>query len=122
MRGIESKEKKIKDYDLRSKVKVQQISGCSKQKLESKEQLRLKTALLGKRKMSRIPRPIKKESDIINQQESVKKGYSISIQHQSDKDEMRSKISLCLRNLYALNLFPKKKMSVQQEIGVIKMA
>ena len=54
MRGIESKEKKIKDYDLRSKVKVQQIGGCSKQKLESKEQLRLKTALLGKRKMARM--------------------------------------------------------------------
>ena len=34
------------------------------------------------RKVSRIPRPIKKESDIINQQESVKKGFSISIQQQ----------------------------------------
>ena len=32
--------------------------------------------------MSRIPRPIKRESDIINQQKSVKKDFSISIQHQ----------------------------------------
>ena len=75
---------------------MQQLSGYSKQKLERKEQLRLKTCITGKekdgqnvsrisnqRKVSRIPRPIKKESDIINQQKSVKKGYSISIQHQS---------------------------------------
>ena len=95
-RGIESKEKKFKDYDLRSKVKVQQISSYNKQKLESKEQLKLKTCIIGKekdgqnvsrisnqRKVSRIPRPIKKESDIINQQKSVKKCYSISNQHQS---------------------------------------
>ena len=49
-RGIESKEKKVKDYDLRSKVKVQQISSYNKQKLESKEQLKLKTCITGKEK------------------------------------------------------------------------
>ena len=55
----------------------------------------MKTCIIGKekdgqnvsrisnqRKVSRIPRPIKKESDVINQQKSVKRGFTISIQHQ----------------------------------------
>ena len=51
-RGIESKRKKFKDYDLRSKEreKVQQISSYNKQKLENKEQLKLKTCITGKEK------------------------------------------------------------------------
>ena len=57
--------------------------------------MKLKTCIIGKekdcqnvsrisnqRKVSRIPRPIKKESDVINQQKSVKRGFTISIQHQ----------------------------------------
>ena len=68
------------------------MSSYNKQKLESKQQLKLKTYITGKekdgqnvsrilnqRKVSRIPRPMKKESDIIKQQKSVKKGFSTSI-------------------------------------------
>ena len=96
------------------------------------EELSLKTCITGKekdgQKVSRIPNesvtdtdPIKKESDITNQQKSVKEGSNTAIQI-LPKEEMR--VSLCLRNLRALNLFPemKIKMSGQQEIGVIKIA
>ena len=74
---------------------MQQISSYNKQKLESKQQLKLKICITGKekddqnvsrilnqRKVSRIPRPMKKESDIVNQQKSVRKGFSTPIQHQ----------------------------------------
>ena len=74
---------------------MQQISSYNKQKVESKEQLKLKTCITRKekdgqnvsrisnqRKVSRITRPIKKESDIITQQKPVKEGFSISIQYQ----------------------------------------
>ena len=94
-KGIESKEKKFKDYDLRSKerVKVQQISSYNKQKLGSEE--KSKFCVTGKEKdgqnvsqisnqtkVSRVPRPIKKESDINNRQKSVKKGFNVTIQQQ----------------------------------------
>ena len=80
-RRIEGKEKNFNDYNLRSKekTKLQQISSYNKQKLESEEELKSKTCITGKkkdgqnvsripyqRKVSRIPRPIKKESDISN--------------------------------------------------------
>ena len=74
---------------------MQQISSYNKQKLESKQQLKLKicitwkekddqnvSRILNQRKVSRIPRPMKKESDIVNQQKSVRKGFSTPIQHQ----------------------------------------
>ena len=85
--GIESNEKKFKHYVLTSKekVKVQQISSYNRQKLESKQQLKLKTCITGKEKddqnvsrilnqskVSRIPRPMKKESD--RQPTKVSKG------------------------------------------------
>ena len=94
-KGIESKEKKFKDYDLTSKerVKVQQISSYNKQKLGSEE--KSKFCITGKEKdgqnvsqisnqikVSRVPRPIKKESDINNQQKSVKNGFNVAIQQQ----------------------------------------
>ena len=51
-RGIETKEKKFKDYDLRSKkrAKVQQIRSYNKQKLESEEESKLKFCIAGKEK------------------------------------------------------------------------
>ena len=130
------KRKKVKDYDVRSKEKekVQQISSYNKQKLESEEKSKLKTCITGKekdgqnvsripnqRKVSQIPRPIKKESDITNRQKSVKKGFNIAIQQQpAQRGNTIQNLSVPV--LYALKLFPKKKikMSVQQEIGVIK--
>ena len=60
-RGIETKEKKFKDYDLRSKkrAKVQQIHSYNKQKLESEEESKLKFCIVGKEKdgqnFSKIP-------------------------------------------------------------------
>ena len=98
------------------------------------KELSMKTCITGKKKdaqkVSRIPNesvtrtdPIKKESDITNQQKTVMEGSNTAIQS-LPKEEMRFKVSLCLRNLRALNLFPemKIKMSGQQEIGVIKIA
>ena len=59
--GIESKEKKFKDCDLRSKerTKVLQKSSYNKQKLESEEKSKLKFCIAGKEKdgqnVSHIP-------------------------------------------------------------------
>ena len=77
---------------------MQQISSYNRQKLKSDEESKLKTYITGKEKygqkvsripdqskVSRIPRPIKKESDITNQQNSVKKGFNITIQQSTQR-------------------------------------
>ena len=60
-RGIESKEKKFEEYELRSKemANLQQTSSYNKQKLESEEESKLKFCIVGKEKdgqnFSKIP-------------------------------------------------------------------
>ena len=51
-RGIESKEKKFEEYELRSKemVNLQQARRYNKQKLESEEESKLKFCIAGKEK------------------------------------------------------------------------
>ena len=61
------------------------------------------------RKVSRIPRPTKKESDIINQQKPVKKGFSISIQRQPV--QRRNTI----QNLYVLEELVRPERVPQEE-------
>ena len=111
---------------------MQQISSYNKQKLESKEQLKLKTCIIGKekdgqnvsrisnqRKVSQIPRPTKKESDIINQQKSLKRDLSISIQHQPAQRRYTIQNFSILEELLRPELVSQEKY---QKIGVISAA
>ena len=114
----------FKDYDLRSKEKA------NRQKLESKEESKLKICITGKEKdgqnvsqipnqikVPQIPRPIKKEIDITNQQKSVKKSLNITIQQQPAQRGNTFRNFSVPEELVRLNQFSKKKikMSLQQE-------